>query len=254
MSNSKKDSATTSICGFDEDNISIRGQDLVNDMIGKLSFTEAWLIQSLGIKPTEKQIKIVDAVLVTIMEHGLVPSAVASRLTIFGAPESFQGAVAAGLLGVGDRYAGTATQCGLLLERLCASKDLEEEAKLVVQEYREKKLPLPGFGHPIHKKIDPRVTKLLDVCMENNVSGSFIEAMYSLESALSIELNKTIVTNISAAIGAALAEAGIPSQMMRGVVLTARCAGLVGHVLEEMNSPAAQALWDGAQDAIHYDQ
>ena len=90
--------------------------------------------------------------------------------------------------------------------------------------------------------------------MENNVSGSFIEAMYSLESALSIELNKTIVTNISAAIGAALAEAGIPSQMMRGVVLTARCAGLVGHVLEEMNSPAAQALWDGAQDAIHYDQ
>lgn len=253
MSNPEQQKAVTSVCGFDEDNITIRGQDLVNGLIGKVSFTEAWLIQALGDKPTTQQLRIVDAVLVTIMEHGLVPSVIASRLTIYGAPESFQGAIAAGLLGIGDRYAGTASECGALFERVCASEDKESEALKVVREYRAKKRPLPGFGHPIHKGTDPRVVRLLAVCEEVGVSGEYIKVMRMIEAALSGELNKTIVTNVSAAIGAALAEVSIPSQMMRGVVLTARCAGLVGHLLEEMNNPAAPALWDGAQEAVVYE-
>lgn len=253
MSNPKQQKGSTSVCGFDEDNILIRDQNLVKDLIGKVSFTEAWLIQALGVKPTIQQLRIVDAVLVTIMEHGLVPSVIASRLTIYGAPESFQGAIAAGLLGVGDRYAGTASECGALFERVCDSKDKESEALKVVREYIVKKRPLPGFGHPIHKGKDPRVDQLISVCEEVEVSGEYIKAMWMIETALSDELNKNIVTNVSAAIGAALAEASIPSQMMRGVVLTSRCAGLVGHLLEEMSNPAAPALWYGAQEQVDYE-
>lgn len=250
MSDTKRGS--TAICGYDADTINIRGKDLVNELIGKVSFTEAWLLQALGKSPTPLQLQVVDAVLVTIMEHGLVPSAIVTRMTAYGAPESFQGAVAAGLLGVGDRYAGTASECGAVLERIVAADDPDEQALAEVRDYRLRRRPLPGFGHPIHRDGDPRVERLLAVCREAGVRGDYIEAMYRVEKALAAELGKELVTNISAAMGAAMAEAGIPSRMMRGVVLTARCAGLVGHLMEEMNNPAAPAMWDGATGAVDY--
>lgn len=251
MSNNT-DKAITSICGFDADHISIRGSDLVNDLIGKKSFTEALLLQALGSEPQPHRVAIVDAVLVTIMEHGLVPSAIVTRLTHYGAPESYQGAIAAGLLGVGDRYAGTASECGAVLERIVAADNREEKALQEVRAYREIRRPLPGFGHPIHRDNDPRVARLLAVTEAAGVSGDYIAAMRLLETTLSNELGRELVTNISAAIAAALAEAGVPSQMMRGIVLTARCAGLVGHLFEEMQRPAAPAMWQGAQDSVDY--
>jgi len=243
----------TGICGYDADSISIRGRDLVGELIGKRSFTDAFLLQALGSDPSELQLTLVDAVLVTIMEHGLVPSAVVSRLTHYRAPESYQGAVAAGLLGVGDRYAGTASECGALLERIVAAKDGAAEADAIVASYRSRKRPLPGFGHPIHHDVDPRVKRLLEVCREAGCAGRHIAAMEELERSLNAALGKRLVTNISAAIGAALAEAAIPSPMMRGVILVARCAGLVGHLLEESQRPIAQALWEGAQDPVSYE-
>lgn len=247
--------ASTKICGFDADTIRIRGKDLVDDLIGKVTFTELFLLQALGEAPTERQTAIVNAVLVTIMEHGLVPSAVASRLTLYGAPENFQGAVAAGLLGVGDRYAGTAGECGQILERIVAAPEEQrrEEAIGEVRAYRERGRPLPGFGHPIHRDNDPRVERLLTVVREAGADGDFIAAMNDLEGALQEVTGKTLVTNISAAIAAALGEAGVPAPLMRGIVLTARCAGLVGHVFEEMQSPAAHAMWTGAQASVDYE-
>ena len=246
--------ASTQICGYDADNISVRGQDLVGDLIGKRSFTEVLLLQALGTEPSTLQVQIVDAVLVTIMEHGMVPSAVVTRLTHYGAPESFQGAVAAGLLGVGDRYAGTAGKCGVLIESITSLPMDERRAKArdIVREHRTRKEPLPGFGHPIHRAQDPRVDRLLEVAKDAGARGESIETLALLESALEDIVGKKLVTNISAAIAAVLAEAGIPSAMMRGVVLTARCAGLVGHLLEEMRDPAAPAIWSAGQDAVDY--
>lgn len=245
--------ATTSICGFDADHIHIRSTDLVDELIGKLSFTQAMLLQALGKAPEAHQVAIVDAVLVTIMEHGLVPSAIVTRLTHYGAPESYQGAIAAGLLGVGDRYAGTASECGAVLERIVRSDTPAEQALEEVRAYRKIKRPLPGFGHPIHRDNDPRVARLLEATEATGVSGDHIKAMQLLESTLSEELGRELVTNISAAIAAALGEASIPSQLMRGIVLTARCAGLVGHLFEEMNNPAAHAMWQGAQNQVDYE-
>lgn len=244
--------AATGICGFDADSISIRGQDLVQDLMGNWNFVDAFLLQALGEKPSERQSNIVNAVMVTIMEHGLVPSAIVTRMTHYGAPESFQGAIAAGLLGVGDRYAGTAGECGEVLERIVAADDTKQAALDEVRDYRARRRPLPGFGHPIHRDNDPRVMRLIELTEAAGADGQFLGAMRELEGALSEELGKTLVTNISAAIAAALGEAGIPAKMMRGVVLTARCAGLVGHLFEEMNNPAAPAMWQGAQDAVDY--
>ena len=245
---------TTAICGFDADNILVRGKNLVSDIMGRYSFTQLFLLQALGREPTEQQCRIVDAVMVTIMEHGLVPSALATRLTHHGAPESFQGAVAAGLLGVGDRYAGTAGECGALLEEIVAAPEPDRQSVALekVKSYRQIRRPVPGFGHPIHHGTDPRVEKLLEIATQTGIDGEYVKAMRLLESCLQKALNRPLVINVSAAIAAVLGEAGVPAAMMRGVVLIARCAGLVGHLFEEMNNPIADTLWVDGKKNIEY--
>lgn len=254
MSSESAKRGRTRICGFDADSIKVRGADLVDDLIGQVPFTEYLYLQMTGRKPDAEQAAIVDAVMVTIMEHGLVPSAIVTRLTHYGAPESFQGAVAAGLLGVGDRYAGTAGECGAILERIVkADGDREAAAVAEVRAYREARRPVPGFGHPIHAEHDPRVPRLIEVAKEAGAKGEFLSAMELLENALREVTGKNLVTNISAAIAAVLGEAGIPATLMRGIVLTARCAGLVGHLHEEMQDPAAHPMWEGAQSMVDYE-
>lgn len=252
MAHGKKTRPGTAICHFDADRIMIRGRDLVDEIMGTYSFTELVILQALGREPTELQSRIVDAVLVTIMEHGLVPSAVVTRLTHGGAPESFQGAIAAGLLGVGDRYAGTAAACGAMLERIVQAPVAERPAKAreEIVACRRARQPVPGFGHPIHHKTDPRVERLLDIARDAGVDGSFIDALDLLGDGVRTELARPLVTNISAAIAAVLGEAAIPARMMRGIVLTARCAGLVGHLLEEMDNPTADDMWLAARAAV----
>jgi len=195
---------TTKLCGYDEDNIMVRNRDLVNDLMGNLSFTEMVLFHLLGEMPSPVQTKIVDAVLVTIMEHGLIPSAIASRMTIYGAPESIQGAVAAGLLGVGDRFAGTASECAVLLDKIVAANDEDKKnvAENLIQTLRQNKQPVPGFGHPIHRKEDPRVKRLIEIAEQSGAKGNYIKAMNLLEECLEENLGKKLPTNISAAIAA----------------------------------------------------
>jgi citrate synthase len=253
---SDKNKTTTKLCGYDQDNIMVRDKDLVNDLMGKVSFTEMLLLNLLGEIPSPVQTKIIDAVLVTIMEHGLIPSAIASRMTLFGAPESIQGAVAAGLLGVGDRFAGTASECADLLDQIVAATEDEKKnvAKSLVHTLREQKKPVPGFGHPIHKQLDPRVKRLIDITEQAGAKGEHIKAMYLLETCLEENLGKKLPTNISAAIAAALGEAGIPGKIMRGIVLTARCGGLVGHLLEEMEDPSAGVMWNAIEEVVTFEK
>ena len=239
--------ATTTICSYDADHIYVRGKNLVDEVIGNYDFGGAFLLQALGAEPTAKQRLALDVALVTIMEHGLVPSAVTARLTLHGAPESLQGAVAAGLLGVGDRYAGTASLCAQVIDSVTSSDDMKEAAQELVAQRRAAKQPIPGFGHPIHTGTDPRVDKLLSYVAEDS---SALEAARSIEIALSDALGKTLVMNVSTALAVLLLDAEIPANMVRGIILVARCAGLVGHLLEEESNPIGGALWDGSTAAI----
>lgn len=239
--------AITTICSYDADNIFLRGKNLVDDVIGHYDFGSAFLLQALGKEPTEKQRRALDIALVTIMEHGLVPSAVGARLTLHGAPESLQGAVAAGLLGVGDRYAGTASLCAEVIHEVRTSDAMDQAAAAIVARRRAAKISVPGFGHPIHTGKDPRVAKLLSYVHKQS---SALTAAKALEQALSESLGKTLVMNVSTALAVLLLDAEIPARMIRGVILVARCAGLVGHLLEEENNPIGGALWDGSTASI----
>lgn len=244
----------TRIAGAAPDRIEVRGRDLVADLIGKRSFTQMLLFHLLGREPAPREVAVTDAVLVAIMEHGLVPSAVAARLTLLGAPESLQGAVAAGLLGVGDRFAGTASACAEVLDRIVAAPAAERSrlAETTVESFRRERRPLPGFGHPVHRSGDPRVPRLIEVARAQGVPGSYLEALQLLDAAVARVLGRPLPMNVSAAIGAVLREIDVPAIAIRGVVLTARCAGLAGHLLEEMQDPSADEMWQAAERAVPY--
>jgi citrate synthase len=246
---------TTRISGYTADRITIRGKDLVTDLMGKVTFSEMMLLHLTGSAPSRKQVTILDAVLVTIMEHGLVPSAIVTRLTHYGAPESVQGAIAAGLLGVGDRFAGTASECAAVLEPI-AQAPADERAAVAattVKAYRERRRPIPGFGHSVHKEVDPRSSRLVQIVSDAGAKGDFVAALAALEHAVQETIGKNLVTNVSAAIAVALGEAGVPAKAVRGIVLTARCAGLAGHVFEEMQSPVGPAIWTTVTDTVKYE-
>jgi citrate synthase len=253
--------ATTHIAGYDADSVTLRGKDLVGDLMGKVTFTELMLLQLTGKQPTAAQVTILDAVLVTIMEHGLVPSAIVTRLTHYGAPESVQGAIVAGLLGVGDRFAGTASECAQVLERIvqAPAEERVNAATEIVRDYRQRKRPIPGFGHPIHREEDPRSRRLVDIVKaaqrekSGQGAGDYVAALTVLEEAVFSVVGKKIVTNVSAAIAVALCEAGVPAKAARGMVLTARCAGLAGHLFEESQSPTGEAMWNAVTDAVRYE-
>jgi citrate synthase len=250
----KKSNPVTRLCTSDVDNIWIRGRNLCNELIGHMSFTDYIMFHFFGTEPTELQRQVVDAVLVCIMEHGMTPSAVASRVTYLGAPESLQGAVAAGLLGAGSRFVGTADESAALLKRIADKPKAERaaEAQAIADEFTQAKKFLPGYGHPIHVNGDPRVIRLDEVARAAGAKGEYIDAMYLLGDAIKKASGKNIVINVNAAIGAVLLEANIPPTIARGFNLIARCAGLVGHLLEEQTEPAGYHIWKTADEAVPY--
>jgi citrate synthase len=245
---------TTSIATSTADDVFIRDASLCRDLIGKLTFTEMIYFQVLGRRPSEAQTAILDACLVTLMEHGLTPSALATRLVYSSAEEAMQAAVAAGLLAVGSRFVGTTEGCGQLIARvLAAGDDGAAEARRIAVAFRTDKEPIPGFGHPFHKPDDPRTPVLLALARERGVAGPHVAAVLALSSAIDETYGKHITLNATGAIAAVLGDAGVPREILRGMALIARAAGLVGHVHEEQKKPAMRAIWEAAEHAVAYD-
>lgn len=244
---------TTALCYSTADDVFVRDRSLCHELIGKLSFTEMLFFQILGRAPTPAQLALVDACLVTLIEHGLTPSAITARLVYTSAPEAMQGAVAAGLGGVGSLFAGTMEGCGALLERVVgAGPDAAAEAEVIVREHRTRGVPVPGFGHPTHKPDDPRAQRLLGLAREHSVAGAHVAAVLLLSQAVDALSGKHVTLNATGAIAAVLGDCGVPAEILRGFALIARCAGLIGHIHEEQKKPALRALWEAAERAVPY--
>jgi citrate synthase len=244
---------TTSIARSTKDQIFVREADLVNDLIGELSFTEMMLFQWTGVKPSRAQTRVLDAVLVTLMEHGITPSVIATRLIYHSAPDSLQSAVAAGLLGVGTTFIGTMEGCAANLdEMLTAPEGAETRARSIAQRHKASGKPLHGFGHPHHKPDDPRTPKLLVLAEREGVPGRHIAALRMLSAQVDAVYGRHITVNATGATAALLGEIGIPQRIMRGVAVVSRSAGLVGHILEESQKPAAAWIWETVDHSFPY--
>ena len=247
----------TAVCGSTDTHIWVRGRDLAADLMGRIGFTDYFWLLVTGAVPTPAQSRILDATLVAIAEHGLVPSVQAGRMTLAAAPEAMQGAVAAGLLGCGSVILGSAEGAGRFLGEIARRIDegeAEESAvRTLVQEYRSQQRAIPGYGHPLHKRSDPRAERLLAIAQEHGKAGVHTAAARAVERLLPELIGKPLVLNVSGAIPAVLLDAGYPLTALKGVPLLARTAGLIAHLVEEQSRPIGFAMADAAAEAIRYD-
>ena len=253
----KTTSPTTSICTADAASITIRGRDLCSDLMGHMSFTEYFLFLLTGEKATEDQRFFLDLLLVAIAEHGLVPTNQAARMTLDADPGNLQGAVAAGILGCGSVILGSAEQCGGFLHdartRFEASgEDPDAVVTGMVRAIRETGGKVPGFGHPLHKPVDPRTRRILALADERKVAGAYTRLARTTERAVKKVWEKPLPMNVSMAIAAILLDLDFPVSMVKAIPILARTASLLAHLAEEQKRPIGFYMAHHAEEAIAY--
>ena len=208
------------------DRITVRGKDLPGEILGSLNLGDMAWFELTGKFPDEKQSRMFNAMAVTLVEHGVTPSALAARLTFLGAPEAMQAAVAAGLCGLGSVFVGSMEGVAKLLYE-------GKDAQTIIAENQR----IPGLGHPLHKPVDPRSVRLFEIARETGYYGKYCHLMEELARLKKLTLNAT------GAIGALACELGLDWRAVRGIGVMARAVGLVGHLLEESRQPMAEAVW-----------
>jgi citrate synthase len=245
----------TRIAKTEAGGVTIRGLDLVDEIIGELNFTQMLYFLCAGKMPLANQTRVLDACLVTLMEHGWTPSSLIARLMIDSVPEESQVAIASGLLALGSVFAGTSEGCAQILkEGLERGGDLDDYCAEVVRTHRETKKPLPGFGHPQHRPDDPRSAKLLAVGKASSLEGHHIDLLLRLGRAVDAAAGKHITINATGVIGALLLEIGLEPGVMRGLSVVSRSGGLIGHIVEERSSHSARHIWHLAEENIPYEE
>lgn len=248
--------ATTSLCTADADTITVRGYDLCTELMGKKTFTDFFYLSVTGELPTDKQRYFVDLLLISIAEHGLTPNAQAARMTLASGPDALQAALAAGILGCGSVILGAAEDAGHLLlrvrENMADSSDAAPAARRIATQIRADRGKLAGFGHPLHRPLDPRAERILTLAREKDVAGVHCAIAEALREAVNEVWGKPLTLNVSLAIAAVLLDLGFPVRMIKAIPLLARTAGLLGHLAEEQETPIGFLMAASAEDAITY--
>lgn len=237
----------SAICAHNPEAIVVRGQDLCNELIGQVGFGDYFYLLLTGRRPDAPASAVLNATLVAIAEHGLVPSVQAARMTLAAAPDALQGAVAAGILGCGSVILGASETAGRLFDEIDRESanhggDIHAAARAVVGQWRDREQAVPGYGHPVHKDRDPRVAALFRVSKQAGGGQRFVQIAEAVEAVLPEVIGKALKLNVSAAIPAVLLGVGFPLNALKGVPMLARCAGLIAHMSEELETPIGFAL------------
>ena len=240
------------------DRVEVRGRDLTSEVMGSLSFTDYFHLLLTGQEPSDDQRFFLDLLLVGIAEHGMMPTNVAARMTLSADPRSLQGAVAAGILGAGPVLLGTTEECARLLDRArergaAEGADAASVAAAVARDAREAGDRLPGFGHPVHKPIDPRAEKILELPDERGVSGPHVELARAFREAVHEAWGKPLTMNISMPMAAVLLDLGFPGTIVKAIPILARTAGLLAHLAEEQQDPIGFRMAHEAEHAVTYE-
>ena len=240
------------------DRVEVRGRDLTGDLMGRLSFTEYFHLLLTGHEPTEDQRYFLDLLLVAIAEHGMMPTNVAARMTLAADPESLQGAVAAGILGCGPVILGTAESCARLLEeaqeQVAAGAAPEAVAADIARAIHDSGGKVPGFGHPVHRPLDPRAERILELADARGASGPHLLLARCLRDGVAEAWGKPLTMNVSMPIAAVMLDLGFPSTSVKAVPILARTAGLLAHLAEEQQRPLGFLMAGRAEEAIEYER
>jgi citrate synthase len=239
----------TRISRASPDRIEVRGRDLAGDLMGRLSFTEYFHLLLTGREPSDDERFFLDLLLVSIAEHGLMPSNIAARMTLAADPESLQGAVAAGILGAGPVILGAADECALLL---AAMNEEGRDPVQVAREIRAAGGKVPGFGHPLHRPVDPRAERILELADARGVSGPHVALARALREAVAETWGKPLTLNVSLPIAAVMLDLGYSPAVVKAVPILARTASLLAHLAEEQEQPIGFLLAAKAEEAVEY--
>ncbi len=247
-------SPTTNLSTSDASSVTVKGRDLINELVGVYTFTDMLYFMACDRMPTVAQTRVLDACLVTLMEHGLNPSTIVTRLIADSVPGEPQVAMAAGLLAIGGVFAGTAEQCAALLRVL--SSDVERDGEVAIRATAERLLQerktIAGFGHQSHKPDDPRAIRLFAVAEQAGATMHHCDLLRRLSAEIDAAMGKHLTINATGAIGALLLDIGVPEDAIRCFSVVSRAGGLIGHLLEEKERPAARAIWKEARRAVPY--
>jgi citrate synthase len=242
----------TDIGWSDATSITLFGRDFPSEILGKLNLGDMGFLELTGRFPAERESKMFNAMVVALVEHGITPSALVARLTYLGAPESLQGAVAAGLSGLGTVFVGSIEGAAKALREAMpqpdAGADFTTLARKVVETHQQEKRIVPGIGHPFHKPIDPRTPRLLQLARETGFDGPYLKLMTAVADEAQRASGKVLPVNATGAIGALCCEMGFDWKICRGLGVMARAVGLVGHILEESRRPMAAEIWHRIED------
>jgi citrate synthase len=239
----------TRISRASPDRVEVRGRDLAGDLMGRLSFTEYFHLLLTGREPSDDERFFLDLLLVSIAEHGLMPSNIAARMTLAADPESLQGAVAAGILGAGPVILGAAEDCALLLAAMHAEGN---DPMQVAQDIHAAGGKVPGFGHPLHRPVDPRAERILELADARGISGPYVALARGLRNAVAETWGKPLTLNVSLPIAAVMLDLGYSPGVVRAVPILARTASLLAHLAEEQEQPIGFLLAAKAEEAVEY--
>lgn len=241
----------TSLGASDTDTITLLGQNLATDIMGKVGFGELTLWMVTQKRPTPSEVRVFEAVLAALADHGFTPTAIAARLTYLSAPDSVQGALASGLLGGGSRFLGVTEDCGQFLDQVLSAAtttpqtdaQFDQLALAAVKDARQAGKFVPGLGHPVHKAGDPRTPVLIGIAEEEGLRGPHTRLFEAIGRVHPQVLGRTLPLNGAGVCGAVLADLGLPLSLLRGFALLARCAGLLGQLAEEERNPIANDIY-----------
>lgn len=242
----------TGIGTSDATSIRLLGHDLAGELLGNIGFGELALWLATQQRPTPQQVRVFEAVLVSLADHGFTPTAIAARLTLYSAPDALQGAIAAGLLGGGSRFLGVTEDTGRFLAAVLSTvagqlpttdEQWDALARKAVAEQRAAGRFVPGLGHPVHKAVDPRTAVIIAIAEQEGLRGPHLRLFEAIGRVHAEVLGRKLPLNGAGVAGAALADIGLPPELLRGVALLARAAGLLGHIAEELRHPIAPAIY-----------
>ncbi len=240
------------------DRVEVRGRDLAGDLMGRVSFTEHFHLLLTGREPTEEQHFFLDLLLVAIAEHGMMPTNIAARMTLAADPGSLHGAVAAGILGCGPVVLGTSDECARLLEdtqeKVTAGGVPDAVAEDTAGAIHASGGKVPGFGHPVHRPLDPRAERILELADARGVSGAHVLLARCFRDAVTNAWGKPLTMNVAMPIAAVMLDLGFPSAAVKAVPILARTAGLLGHLAEEQQEPLGFLMAARAEEAITYER
>lgn len=235
------------------DRIFVRGHNLA-ELLGEVNLGDVAFLELKGRLPDPHESVMFNALAVTLVEHGTTPSTIAARLTYYGAPEALQAAVAAGLLGMGDRFGGSIEQAARMLQEAPHDHDPHDTARRIVDDHRARKAPIPGLGHPVHKAGDPRTTRLFELAAEHGFSRHHVQLMQLIGKEATRAAGHELPVNATGAIAAVASEMELPWRITRGLAVMARAIGLVAHLQEEMDEPMAAEIWSRTESEASSDR